>query len=38
MPTTVMIDRNGNARFVHYGYKPGYEDDYEQQIRQLVRE
>jgi len=38
MPTTVMIDRNGNARFVHYGYKPGHEDDYEQQIRQLVRE
>lgn len=38
MPTTVMIDRNGNARFVHYGYQPGYEDDYEQQIRELVRE
>lgn len=38
MPTTLMIDRNGNARFVHYGYKPGYEDDYEAQIRQLVRE
>ncbi len=38
MPTTVMIDRNGDARFVHYGYKPGYEDDYEKQIRQLVRE
>jgi peroxiredoxin len=38
MPTTVMIDRNGKARFVHYGYKPGYEDDYEKQIRQLVRE
>ena len=38
MPTTVMIDRNGNARFLHYGYKPGYEDDYEKQIRQLVRE
>lgn len=38
MPTTVMIDRGGNARFVHYGYQPGYEDDYEQQIRELVRE
>ena len=38
MPTTVMIDRNGNARYVHYGYQPGYEDDYEQQIRELVRE
>lgn len=38
MPTTIMIDRNGMARFIHYGYKPGYEDDYEQQIRQLLRE
>jgi len=38
MPTTVMIDRDGNARFLHRGYQPGYEDDYEQQIRQLVRE
>lgn len=24
MPTTVMIDRNGNARYLHYGYQPGY--------------
>ena len=38
MPTTVMIDRDGNARFVHRGYKPGYEEEYEQQVRQLVRE
>jgi peroxiredoxin len=38
MPTTLMIDRNGNARYLHYGYQPGYEDDYEQQIRELVRE
>lgn len=38
MPTTVMIDRSGMGRFIHYGYKPGYEDDYEQQIRQLLRE
>lgn len=38
MPTTIMIDRDGRARFIHYGYKPGYEDDYEQEIRQLLRE
>lgn len=38
MPTTVMVDRDGNARYVHYGYQPGYEDAYEQQIRELVRE
>lgn len=38
MPTTVMIDRDGNARFLHHGYQSGYEDEYETQIRQLVRE
>lgn len=38
MPTTVMIDRDGNARFLHRGFQPGYEDEYEAQIRQLVRE
>ena len=38
MPTTILIDRNGNKRFLHRGYKPGYELDYEKQIRLLVRE
>ena len=35
MPTTVMIDRNGNMRFIHHGYKPGYEKDYKKQIKQF---
>ena len=38
MPSTVMIDRNGNQRFLHKGYKPGYEVKYEKDIRALVRE
>jgi peroxiredoxin len=38
MPTTVMIDRNGDARYLHHGYQSGYEDEYERQIRELVRE
>jgi peroxiredoxin len=38
MPTTLIIDRDGNARYIHYGYKPGYEAEYEAQIRELVRE
>ena len=38
MPTTVMIDRDGRARYVHHGYQPGYEDDYRTQIRELIRE
>ena len=38
MPTTVMIDRDGNIRHLHKGYKPGYEDQYRKQIKQLIRE
>jgi thiol-disulfide isomerase/thioredoxin len=38
MPTTILIDRDGNKRFLHRGYKVGYEDEYEKQVKQLVRE
>jgi hypothetical protein len=38
MPTTVIIDRDGNMRYLHKGYKPGYEQDYEQQIKALIQE
>lgn len=38
MPTTVLIDRDGNKRFHHRGYKVGYEDEYSKQVRALVRE
>ncbi len=38
MPSTVLIDRQGNVRFLHHGYKAGYEDQYQDQVRALVRE
>ncbi len=38
MPSTVLIDRQGNLRYLHHGYKPGYEDAYMNQVRALVRE
>jgi peroxiredoxin len=38
MPTTVIIDRNGNMRYLHKGYKPGYEKDYKKQVKTLIRE
>jgi hypothetical protein len=38
MPSTVVVDRQGNMRFIHHGYQPGYEDEYQNQIRILVRE
>lgn len=38
MPTSVLIDRDGNMRFLHKGYKPGYEQEYENEIKELIRE
>ncbi len=38
MPTTVMIDRNGNMRYLHQGYQPGDEKKYQKMIKKLVRE
>ncbi len=38
MPTTVMVDRDGNIRHFHRGFKPGYEDAYAAQVKQLFRE
>jgi peroxiredoxin len=38
MPSTFMVDRDGRIRYLHKGYKPGYEEEYQQQIRELLRE
>jgi peroxiredoxin len=38
MPSTVLIDRDGKVRYVHRGYRDGYEDTYEKQIRELLKE
>ena len=38
MPTTILIDRNGNKRFLHKGYKAGYENNYKKEIKKLLRE
>jgi peroxiredoxin len=38
MPSTVIIDRKGNIRVLHRGYKPGDENEYLDSIRTLVRE
>ena len=38
MPSTVLIDREGRVRYVHRGYRDGYEDTYDKQIRELLRE
>jgi peroxiredoxin len=38
MPSTVILDRKGNVRYIHHGYKPGDESEYLDQIRTLMRE
>lgn len=38
MPTTVLIDRDGKMRYVHHGYLPGYENDYRNEIKELIKE
>ena len=38
MPTTVIVDRDGNARLTHKGYKSGDEVKYEKAIKVLLRE
>jgi len=38
MPVTVLVDREGQVRHVHHGYKPGYEEKYLTEIRALLRE
>jgi peroxiredoxin len=38
MPSTVMIDRDGNMRYLHKGYKSGDEQEYAKWIKKLIRE
>ena len=38
MPTTVIVDRDGNQRLLHKGYKSGDERKYKQAVKALLRE
>lgn len=38
MPTTLLVDRKGNVRWLHRAYKPGDENEYMNQLRRLLRE
>ena len=38
MPCTVIVDRKGNARVLHKGYRPGDENTYLDHVRTLIRE
>jgi thiol-disulfide isomerase/thioredoxin len=38
MPSSVFIDRKGNVRYLHRGYKNGDESEYLNQIRALLKE
>ena len=38
MPTTLIVDRKGQVRWLHRAYKPGDEDEYLNQVRAMLRE
>ena len=38
MPSTLLIDRDGKVRYIHRGYRPGYETRYEEQIKELLKQ
>ncbi|MCC6170399.1 MAG: TlpA family protein disulfide reductase [Gammaproteobacteria bacterium] len=38
MPSSVIVDRKGNARVLHKGYRPGDENTYLDHVRTLIRE
>ena len=38
MPTTVVVDRDGNMRYLHQGYQSGDEAKYRKMVKKLVRE
>ena len=38
MPMTVLVDRDGKIRYVQPGYRSGYEDKYQAQIREMLKE
>lgn len=38
MPSTVLVDRDGNIRYVHRGYKSGDENTYQDMIRSVIVE
>jgi len=37
MPSTVLIDRDGKVRHVHRGYQTGVEENYDRQIREMLK-
>jgi len=38
LPGTYLIDRDGQLRYVHKNFKPGNEDEYRKQVRELMEE
>ena len=37
MPSTLLIDRDGNVQYIHRGYRAGVEKQYEEKLRELLR-
>lgn len=37
MPYTVLVDRDGQIRYIHHGYKPGDENKYVDRLKALLK-
>lgn len=38
MPATLILDRRGQVRHVHRGYRPDYDEQYATEIKELLKE
>jgi len=38
MPSTLLVDRNGKVRYLHRGYRSGVEVQYEEKLKELLRQ
>lgn len=38
MPSSILVDRDGNMRHVYMGYQRGHEQEYQNQVRALIAE
>ena len=38
MPSTILIDRDGRVRHVHRGYRAGHEVQYDNEVREMLKQ
>lgn len=38
MPSSILIDRDGRVRYVHLGYRAGHEIQYDNEVREMLKQ